>query len=301
MANKEYFSHDYYARKDPKCCALIKEFGAAGYGVYWSLVETIYEQGGRIEKFPALYEGLAFELGVEEKLLEKQIEAMVHRYKLLQEDENFIWSNSILERLEIREEKRLTKSEAGRAGGIKSGESRRLKNNHEAGRSTTKQPFEANEPNEAKESKVKEKKVNTRRANALAGSGEPAQNRERDLKAEYEELKTSLEGKERKEAWTCLTTFIRDKSPEFIEPFAETWNLFAKAYKLPCLQDINISRRRKFSTRIREPAFDFLKILEGIKVSAHLKGENNGGWKVDFNWILENDSNYLKILEGNYN
>lgn len=300
MANKEYFSHDYYARKDPKCCALIKEFGAAGYGVYWSLIEIMYEQGGKIEKFPALYSGLAFEFGMDEEVLTKQIEAMVHRFCLIREDENFIWSDSIFDRLQIREEKRLKKSEAGREGGIKSGESRRLRVTIEANRSNGSMLTKQNEPNEAKERKVKEKKV-SKRANALVGSDEPPHQNGQSLKKEYQELEASLAGKDVKEVWTQVTGFIKDKSPEFIEPYAEAWNLFATTYKLPRLKDINDSRRRKFATRIREPAFDFLKILEGIKTSPHLKGDNNNGWKADFNWILENDSNYLKILEGNYN
>jgi len=25
------------------------------------------------------------------------------------------------------------------------------------------------------------------------------------------------------------------------------------------------------------------------------------GWKVSFDWLIENDTNYLKTLEGNYN
>lgn len=122
-----------------------------------------------------------------------------------------------------------------------------------------------------------------------------------DLKKEYRELETALTGKDTKEVWTSVTGFIRDKSPEFLEPYAAAWNIFATTYKLPALKMISDSRRKKFATRIREPGFDFLKILEAIKVSPHLKGDNNRGWKTDFNWILENDSNYLKILEGNYN
>lgn len=298
MANKEYFSHDYYARKDPKCCALIKEYGAAGYGVYWSMIEIMYEQGGKIEKFPALYSGLAFEFGMDEEVLTKQIEAMVQRFCLLREDEKFIWSDSIFDRLQIREDKRLKKSVAGREGGIKSGESRRSKVNGEAQRSSASIQTKQNEPNEAKERKVKEKKE-IKRANALVG--DPTQVNGHDLKKEYQELSTSLTGKDTKEVWSLVTGFIRDKSPEFIEPFVEVWNIFATAYNLSRLKDINESRRKKFATRIREPAFDFLKILEKIKVSPHLKGDNNRGWKADFNWILENDSNYLKILEGNYN
>lgn len=149
-----YFSHDYHARKDPRCMALIKEFGATGYGIYWCLIEIMYEQGGRIKKFPALYSGLAYEFGIKEEDLMKQIEAMLQRYELLLQDDNFLWSASVLLRLKMRENARSTKSESGRLGGIKSGESRR----YASKRSNASSKNEANEANEAKKSKGNERK-----------------------------------------------------------------------------------------------------------------------------------------------
>ena len=41
-------------------------------------------------------------------------------------------------------------------------------------------------------------------------------------------------------------------------------------------------------------------ILNGIKESDFCLGKNNSGWKVDFDWIISNDTNYLKVLEGKY-
>jgi hypothetical protein len=149
-----YFSHDYYARKDPKCVALIQDFGAAGYGIYWSLIEIMYEQGGKIKKFPALFSALAKEFGISTEELTKQIEAMLHDYELLQEDETHIWSDSVLDRLELRDEKRSVKANSGRLGGLKSGESRR--NKKEAKQNEA--PLQSNEANEQKERKGKERK-----------------------------------------------------------------------------------------------------------------------------------------------
>jgi hypothetical protein len=146
---KEYFSHDYNARNDPKCIALIKDFGMSGYGVYWCLIEMMNEQGGRIKKFPLLYRALAHDLKVKEVTLVKQIEAMLHQLQLLVEDEKYIWSESTLSRLAERESKRSKQIKAGKLGGINSGISRR-------NGSLSKQAFEATEANEAKESKGKE-------------------------------------------------------------------------------------------------------------------------------------------------
>lgn len=149
-----YFPHDFFARKDPKCIALIKDFGMSGYGVYWSLVEMMYEQGGKIKKFPSLFSAIAHEFNVKEASITKQIEAMLHNYELLLQDENYLWSDSVLRRMEFREAKKLKKSESGKLGGIKSGESRRKKK-------STKQNeamLQSNEANEAKERKGKENK-----------------------------------------------------------------------------------------------------------------------------------------------
>lgn len=147
--NTFYFQHDYHARKDPKCQALIGRFGVGAYGLYWSLVEIMHEQGGKIKKFPALYEGLSFELRIEKEELTKQIEAMLHDFELLVQDDSFIWSERVLKNIQYREAKKVLRSEAGKLGGIKSGISR-------AKRSKTKQCLKQNEANEPKERKGKE-------------------------------------------------------------------------------------------------------------------------------------------------
>ena len=153
IKNSYYFPHDYHARFDPKLCALIKNYGMEGYGTWWMLVEIMHEQGGKIEKFPKLFEGLAHDLKQNEAHLKQIISALINDFCLLKEDDMYIWSIRVLRNMDNLLQKRLQKVEAGRLGGIKSGEKRAKK------RSKTKQneaPLEANEP---KESKVKESKV----------------------------------------------------------------------------------------------------------------------------------------------
>lgn len=43
-----YFPHDYNARTDPKLQQVMMTHGVAGLGVYWCLVEMMYEQGGKL-------------------------------------------------------------------------------------------------------------------------------------------------------------------------------------------------------------------------------------------------------------
>lgn len=144
-----YFSHDYNAHADPKCAALIQDFGMEGYGLYWAIIETLYEQGGKMKKFPKLYDGLAHHLKIEKTKLTKQIEAMLHEYELLVEDGKYLWSDRVLRNLKQREAKNEAKKIAGQKGGLISGKNRTL-------RSKSKQHFKQNEANEPKERKGKE-------------------------------------------------------------------------------------------------------------------------------------------------
>ncbi len=144
-----YFSHDLHARHDPKVSALISKYGAEGYGVYWCIVEVLHEQGGKLEKFPNMFQGLAHDLKQNEATLQAIVKDMVNGLHLLKEDETTIWSDRVLLNIEAQEAIHTQRVEAGRVGGIMSGKIR------SAASSKTKQ----NEANEAKEKKRKEKKI----------------------------------------------------------------------------------------------------------------------------------------------
>lgn len=142
MKDSFYFPHDYNAHQDPKCSALIKDFGFAGYGLYWVMVELLHEQGGKIKKFPKLIDGLAHQLRVEKEYMVKLLEALLQDYNLFQQDDTCIWSERVIKNIHQRREKYIKKSEAGRIGGLRSGITRKLKQNEAV--------LEANEPKEIK-------------------------------------------------------------------------------------------------------------------------------------------------------
>lgn len=119
------------------------------------------------------------------------------------------------------------------------------------------------------------------------------------IKAEYENLVKQLTGKDLTTVWNGLREFIETKKPPICDPYRDAWNLFADKYKLSKVELINDQRMKKIKTRVDEFGFDFFKVLDKIKVSNHLLGKS-GDWKVSFDWILENQSNYTKIIEGNY-
>lgn len=150
MKASYYFAHDYHARFDPKLSALIKDFGMRGYGVWWVLVEVMHEQGGKIEKFPKLYSGLAHDFMENEAYMKQIISALIKDFCLLKEDATYIWSNRVTRNIDNLNHKSIQKAAAGRIGGLKSGLKRSTMKQNEA-------PLEANELNK---NKVNKNKVN---------------------------------------------------------------------------------------------------------------------------------------------
>jgi hypothetical protein len=121
-----------------------------------------------------------------------------------------------------------------------------------------------------------------------------------EQKALYAETVAKVQAmSEAKEQKVELAKFITEYRPKFIEPYCDLWNVSVKPYRVSQVETISDSRLKKFKTRIREPAFDFLKIIAEMKISDYLQGKTND-WRVDWDWVFENDTNYLKIIEGKY-
>ncbi|MCJ7447948.1 MAG: DUF4373 domain-containing protein [Bacteroidales bacterium] len=99
--NKEtfYFSHDYNARSDPKLVRLVMNEGMIGLGIYWSVIEMLYEQNGYIEL--KNIENIAFELHSECD----RITNVLKNHDLFKFKDNKFYSDSVLRRLKIRNAK----------------------------------------------------------------------------------------------------------------------------------------------------------------------------------------------------
>lgn len=90
---------------------------------------------------------------------------------------------------------------------------------------------------------------------------------------------------------------IKDK----IEIVFNSWNAFAELFGLVKINKLTDSRKSHVRKRLAEKEFDFDAILEKIKDSLFMLGNNDKNWKVDFDFIFKNSDNYIKILEGKYN
>jgi hypothetical protein len=123
---------------------------------------------------------------------------------------------------------------------------------------------------------------------------------ERFYRKEYEDVQKTFDPAKLKDNVNKIKTFLAEhKGWPHPEPYMDLWNIFAHIKKVPAAQVANESRKRKISSRVRETAFDFPAILEKANNSAFLSG--GSGWTATFDWLIENDSNYVKVLEGNYN
>jgi uncharacterized protein YdaU (DUF1376 family) len=99
MKNTYFFPHDYHARHDPKLERLFLKLGYEGVGIYWCLIEAMYEQGGALllSDIPLYAKG-------DDSLCER-IATIINDFDLFIKDDVGFWSESCVERLQKVTEK----------------------------------------------------------------------------------------------------------------------------------------------------------------------------------------------------
>jgi uncharacterized protein YdaU (DUF1376 family) len=96
MKESYYFSHDYHARSDENIIKLLRVNGVEGYGIYWMVVEMLYEGGGSI---PHDYELIAYEMRTQCE----RIKSVCEGFDLFYFKDGRIYSKSVDRRLAERE------------------------------------------------------------------------------------------------------------------------------------------------------------------------------------------------------
>jgi hypothetical protein len=112
MKDAYYFPHDSNAKDDPKCIMLIEELGLEGYGIFWTLIETLRDQPEY--KAPmAMLPALARRYNSSGE----KFKAVVTRYGLFEVgNDEFFYSKSFSARMGAIDLKRKELSEAGKRG-----------------------------------------------------------------------------------------------------------------------------------------------------------------------------------------
>ena len=139
--NTFYFSHDYNSRSDVKIQKLIAKKGYLGYGLFWALIENLYNNANAL---PLDYDVIAFELRTDED----NIKSIINDFDLFIVNGDFFGSNSVQRRLDERD----LKSKKAR----ESANNRWNKNKENANALQTKSDSNAIKESKVKESKVKE-------------------------------------------------------------------------------------------------------------------------------------------------
>ena len=146
-----YFSHDVNASNDPKIVAMESQFGVISYAWWWKLIEKLassddYKLPFKKYTFIALDKELGILNENERPFNENErpfnenehnffcsnesflfINSLIHDFELLDCDDEYFWSPSLIRRQEERRNKYEKKQEQRRLAGIKSGEARRKK------------------------------------------------------------------------------------------------------------------------------------------------------------------------------
>ena len=86
---------------------------------------------------------------------------------------------------------------------------------------------------------------------------------------------------------------------------ADLWNEICT--NLPQVKSVGDKRKQKIKARLSEFGKDpeqwlsqARELFERVQASKFLCGDNSNGWTASFDWIFENESNWVKVMEGNY-
>ena len=90
-------------------------------------------------------------------------------------------------------------------------------------------------------------------------------------------------------------------TPTYKYPYQGIVNFFNEACpSLPKATKVTDKRKKAISAVVKEFGEEGVKSALGkVEESSFLTGENNRGWKADFDWLM-NKNNLLKVIEGRY-
>ncbi|HTD95135.1 MAG TPA: Lin1244/Lin1753 domain-containing protein [Chitinophagaceae bacterium] len=122
---KEWFSHDYGTRNKKKLATLLHQEKARGYGLFWIIVEMLYEDRNKyMENDELTYLAISQQSGEEIEFIKCFIDRSINVYKVFKSvRKKFFTTERVIADIKVRKEFSKQKSRAG----IISGESRRKK------------------------------------------------------------------------------------------------------------------------------------------------------------------------------
>lgn len=280
MKDTFFFSHDYNARTDPKMQRLLMKHGCAGIGAFWCIIEQIYEQGGLLPLGDC--ESIAFALRMDEAV----IESIVKDFDLFKNDGVNFWSESVKQRLSKRAEIAEKRKNAAMNRWNKDAKNQEPNASAKQLQENPMQDY----ANKEKESKEKESKLNNNNESIEVDSSENEFSGASDSSSENdndEQGKEKSSAKKEKIDFNAIVELYHKCCPSF-----------------PRIIKLSNSRKTKVKSRLAEMKNDWSlleSVFNAMEKSKFLRGENRNGWQASFDWVFDNEKNWLKVIEGNYN
>ena len=291
MKLTNYFPHDYNARNDAKLIRLRMDMGLQGIGIYWCIVEMLYEEDGKIER--SNLKAVAYAINEEVT----NVQQVIEQYNLFEFDDKFIWSEAVSKRLKNIKKISSVRSSAGKASAearkgkaLQNTDTQEDKDGNKCS-TNVQQMFNKNKTfvegvlnNKNKINiKEKEKKDNSNNtsldANASLSSCDDAEVAKVDT-GEY------ISYKDEKVDIAKFTTF---------------WNNRVEGSQVPKIVCIKGQRRTMLEARLKQ--FGKRALFEAVDKLGHsdfLRGmTTDNGWHATFDWLV-GPRNFVKVLEGNY-
>ena len=265
-----YFSHDYNTRSDVKIKKLIGKHGYLGYGLFWALIEDLYQNEN---KMPLDYDLLAFDLRSSSNV----VKSIINNFDLFKIDGDSFGSSSVQRRLDMRNEKSLKARQSAKKRWKGDANAMRTHDDDDANAMQTHSKSDANALNTAcdrnaiKESKGKESKGK--------------ENKGKDYVDTYVSMSNAPPSTHHGIDYEAIINFFND----------ETQGVFGKV-----MYPISKNRQDSIRARIKDFGLDgFAEMVRKATRSNFLKGDNKGGFVAKFDWMIR-PSNFQKIIEGNY-
>lgn len=292
-----WFSHDSNAKDDPKCVLMIDQLGLEGYGIYWVLVEILREQPDF--SYPlALVPAIAKRYGT----TAPKVEAVIKGFGLFGvREDKFFYSQSLISRVLAFKEKQDKKTAAALRANMLRWEAERKRKEQGLLPNGIQTESERNPDGVQSESdfipikgnKIKGKEninSSSSKDSELCPSQEAPDARPlnfpQDNEVEEKEILTNKQCQQVVDYWN--------------RRIGETGAIFPKAETLNDKRKAKIRTRWREFAKIGDPVEVCRKIFDKACDSKFLQGDNQRGWKADFDWLFTNESNWAKVYEGNY-
>ena len=273
MNNKDtyWLTHDTNAKDDPKCALMIEQFGPEAYGIFWILIEILREQ-------PDFCYPLALVPAIARKYntTKDKVMAVITGYNLFEvRDEQFFYSRSLINRTIEWKEKRDHKKAVAIKAALASWEKRR-----------------------ERQAQIPEK-INTQHDDILQVDANAMQTQsKRNANAVLINKINKINKEDNIDLFVNPIPELTTLTPE---EFKDMWNEGrGNCPKVAVMTDKRkakaLARLKEFGRTREEQTEVINSLLEKIRESDFLQNE----WKCNFDWLVENSGNWVKVSEGNY-